>query len=1223
MNLYISTVFKRRAKEKVVLLMTKRVWVGLLALIVSSGISFSVQQSVSTSQSVFDETLVDQKADYIVGYADDKTGELASLPAKIGSALKRQVTVKDTIEGSLVNAKVVSISRSEAKALKAAIPGLSVSKNIEYASPEAVETPNVNLPETLGVRNDSQSTMNVNGYANVLNKGKGIKIGVLDTGLYADHVYVDGVNPADDTYPVFRPLAANELNDTSYTKEEADAKIKTIGFGKYVNSKIIYQWDVADDDANVSGAGNHGTHVASLLAANNGTKYQGVAPYAQLAILKVFGSGGTAATSAILKGMNIADQLGLDQINLSLGSALFDDPDAQSPDALSTQTIKRLQANGTLVNFAAGNDGYEQWSLTFGNALTTQSVEDSLVGSFAALEAPTIVASTTLDHIPLNALKLGTGQSLLFNDSNPAAYFSDFLKDKSVAYAYLGDTALGVPEDYKDVSGKIAVVHRGSIPFTEKIANAQKAGAVGLIIVNTDDQSLSIAVGDATIPVAVVKRSDLPAFQTNPTGTITFESAFSENPLKRTVSDFSSNGGTTYLSIGPDIAAPGSEIWAAVNNNYEPMSGTSMATPNLTGALALLLSNHTSTAEELTAYKNSVLPRIQSTASPVQDIEEKEGTDDANYASPRLQGAGLINVDKAASSKVYLEGTDLQGAPTGKAALELRQSPEIAKGQLKANVLIHNESTQSVTYNVTAYLAAPQVGKILSETEWNSLSGTLKDNSNPNIVNTGMKFSYDHYLGTVDLGQAVAPAQKTTTLSLDKNLNADQVISKYVDQYLGGNSVIEGYLKFTPVTPAEGIVDLNMPYTGFFGDYGKPEAVEPFDFERDDTKIYNSDLINTLAKSLQAYTNPYADYASAIYGGTGITSWNDAAFALAYNWIGQTSLTSNGFHKLGYDKTLEQGQRQFTGGKLIAGAPGQTDKLLVQLFVERNIQDGTVELYKDGQPVTGTKSPIFGFPNGSDVSGVFSTQDLIRSRAFGSAITSGYFVPMAGAFVDLSPDQNVLPEGDYEIRLTFHLMAQTYQDGVLKDVTQTKSVPLTISHKRPSIANVASGVLTTTADVRYVIYPSGKKQLVDGSQSLALDQSEAENGKLSLTLVGQNGGRTQLLLDVVHDGAYALVGDVSDVNAFVFDVIASGKTTAIHVSAYDSKGQEAANYFGKDHGFIVKLDSKPTIDSVVAIDHNGNKIALDASQISYDGNTGYLTVTGLASGVATIEVTVK
>lgn len=1198
--------------------MVKKVWIGLLAFVASMGVSCSVSQSVSVSPLV-----VDQKADYIVGFADGNQGQLKSLTGKIEAVLKRSVPVKDTIEGSLVNAEVVSITRSEANALKAAIPGLSVSKNIQYAAPEATETPDLDHPENLPIRNDSQATMGVNGYANVPNKGKGIKIGVLDTGLYADQVYVPGTNPENDTYPAFRPLEQDQMNESSYTQEEAEQKIKTIGFGKYVNSKIFYEWDVADNDANVSGAGNHGTHVASLMASNNGTRYQGVAPYSQLAILKVFGSGGTAGTSAILKGMNIADKLGLDEINLSLGSALFDDPDSQSPDALTTQTIQKLQSHGTLVNFAAGNEGYEQWSVTFGNALTTESVEDSLVGSFAALDAPTIVASTTLDKIGLNNLKLGTGETLLFNDSNSKAYFSDFLKDKAVEYVYLGDDALGNPEDYQGVSGKIAIVHRGTISFADKIANAQAAGAVGLIIVNTDDESLSISVGDATIPVAVVKHSDLHLFQEHPTGTITFESAFSDNPAKRTVSDFSSNGSTTYLSIGPDIAAPGTDIWAGVNNHYETMSGTSMATPNLTGALALLLSNHSDSADKLKAYKESLLARVQSTASPVNDIQEAEGTDDPNYASPRLQGAGLVDVDKAASSKVYLEGTDLKGNPTGKAELELRQSPDIAKGLLNSDVILHNDSDQSVKYKVTAYLAAPQVGKIVSEDQWNNLAGTVKDNTNPNIVNTDMKFSYDHYLATVDLGEAVANPNASTTYHLEKDLNADKVISDYVDKYLNGNAVIEGYLQFTPETEGDGIVDLNMPYMGFYGDYGEASAIEPFDFERDDAKIYDSDLVNTLAKSLVAYQNPYADYGSAVYGGTGITSWNDAAFALAYNWIGQEPLAGKGFEKLGYDKALEQGQRQYTDGKLVAGAPGQTDKLVLQLFVERNIQHGSVSLWKDGKVVDGTQTPIFGFPNGSDVSGVFSTQDLIRSRPFGSAITSGYFVPMAGAFLDLTQGQTVLPEGEYEIHLDFTLMAQTYKDGKLTDLTQTKTIPLTISHAVPGIQNVANNVITTSQDTRYVIYPSGKRQLVEKDQTLALDESEAQNGSLALTLVGANGARTQLLLDLVHDGAYALIGDVSGINAYTVDVATAGKTTTVTVSAYGKDGSLAADFFGKEHGFVVKLDPKLAIDHVAAIDRNGKAVALDASQFEYDATTGYLTVRGLASGVVAIEVVVK
>ena len=86
------------------------------------------------------------------------------------------------------------------------------------------------------------------------------------------------------------------------------------------------------------------------------------------------------------------------------------------------------------------------------------------------------------------------------------------------------------------------------------------------------------------------------------------------------MSYFSSDGPATNLNFNPDITAPGTDILGAINGEYGTMSGTSMATPNFSGAMATLLSNNPGTTdEEKQAYTDHIMARIESTATPLHD----------------------------------------------------------------------------------------------------------------------------------------------------------------------------------------------------------------------------------------------------------------------------------------------------------------------------------------------------------------------------------------------------------------------------------------------------------------------------------------------------------------------------------------------------------------------------------------------------------------------------
>ena len=122
------------------------------------------------------------------------------------------------------------------------------------------------------------------------------------------------------------------------------------------------------------------------------------------------------------------------------------------------------------------------------------------------------------------------------------------------------------------------------------------------------------------------------------------------------MSDFSSWGVTSDLKLKPEITAPGGDIYSTLPNGlYGNMSGTSMASPHMSGAAAVMqqyISENRDginmTAEQRTSLFNALM---MSTAVPVQD-------ENGILYSPRKQGAGLVQLQNAVKTDVFLLNSD-------------------------------------------------------------------------------------------------------------------------------------------------------------------------------------------------------------------------------------------------------------------------------------------------------------------------------------------------------------------------------------------------------------------------------------------------------------------------------------------------------------------------------------------------------------------------------------
>jgi len=116
----------------------------------------------------------------------------------------------------------------------------------------------------------------------------------------------------------------------------------------YNNSRVLTPYNVVDGSSDVTDSIHHGTHVAGIIAASgNGRGMYGVAPMADLLMIKVF-NGGTASATHINNGLDYAIAQGARVVNMSFGTTT----------PLGDTALRRAAAtNQAVLVVAAGNEG--------------------------------------------------------------------------------------------------------------------------------------------------------------------------------------------------------------------------------------------------------------------------------------------------------------------------------------------------------------------------------------------------------------------------------------------------------------------------------------------------------------------------------------------------------------------------------------------------------------------------------------------------------------------------------------------------------------------------------------------------------------------------------------------------------------------------------------------------------------------------------------------------
>jgi subtilisin family serine protease len=486
-------------------------------------------------------------------------------------------------------------------------------------------------------------------------RGDGIKIGVVDDGVDETNPFF---NPAGFAYPPGFPKGGKRWTTPKVIVARA---FPGPGSGRQGRLPIFRP------------ASFHGTHVAGIAAGDANTNVpagpdhpatsglSGIAPRAWIGNYRVFNAptptGFDAFTPQIVAAFEAAVDDGMDVINFS-GGGPQPDPVA---DAL-VDAVRNVSLAGVVPVISAGNDR-DEWGLgsvgspgTAPDAISVAAVSNSHVfAPSVTVDTPDATAAVkSIPVLPAQQLASSWASDQTLVDVGTITGTDGQPVDRHLCGPSANPNARGtIPPG--SLTGSLALVSRGICTFSTKSANAQLAGAEGLIVV--DNRAGEANFIPIRLPLDAVMVSDLDGahlrdFLDSKGGRapVRFDPSYEEIPTGRSgiVTSFSSAGPTDFEhELKPDLAAPGGQILSAtipetIGEPFAVFDGTSMAAPHVSGAAALLVARHPNWSAP------EVKSALMSTAGPAWGDTAR-----TQEASILLEGAGLINLPRADDPKLF------------------------------------------------------------------------------------------------------------------------------------------------------------------------------------------------------------------------------------------------------------------------------------------------------------------------------------------------------------------------------------------------------------------------------------------------------------------------------------------------------------------------------------------------------------------------------------------
>ena len=716
-----------------------------------------------------------------------------------------------------------------------------------------------------------------NGYT-----GAGSRVAIVDTGLDIDHQsvsatayeYALGLNAETkgmsyDEYVVgLNLLDAEEIRDVLPRLNAAN-----IGGSDasrlYINSKIPYgfsystrSYDVTHDN---DSAGNHGSHVAGIAAANrfiekNGemvnaleeTYVTGTAPDAQILVMDVFGDMG-ATSGDIVAAVEDAILLGADTVNLSLGTTF---PGFSAANSLGG-FLEKLKNSDTVATISAGNS-YDWAYLSRPGTLYADDVNTFTGGEpGTGANALTIASVENVGKIVSGSLTVG-GQLVDYSENftyssnpknTPIINMDNSTDGAGTEYEYILFEHLSYADSYNGyedlVAGKVVLCSRGDNSFSDKANNAAKAGAIAVMIYNNVSGSVNMDLSDLQyeIPCVFITREASKKFisageeqtgsdgQTYYTGTLRIAKGQTLVPgvegAAMEMSFFSSWGVTGDLALKPEISAPGGGIYSIdgshknATDRYTTMSGTSMAAPQIAGIGALVQQAIAEKGHIATGFANAnrglTQSLLMSTAIPIKDAN-------GNYYPVIQQGAGMANAQgaTAADSYIKMDKRATEGYDDGKVKAELGDDPE-REGVYTFTFTINNLDGKEHTYDLSA--------DVFTQDSYEALAKTGSVDLGENLDYTTYFMDRDTRMLEADTTFTVSGEQAAAvtvpangSVAVKVSIKLRDSARNYLDTYLKNGNYIQAYVFAESRSDEEGVSGTchSIPVLAFYGNWTEP-----------------------------------------------------------------------------------------------------------------------------------------------------------------------------------------------------------------------------------------------------------------------------------------------------------------------------------------------------------------------------------------------------------------
>jgi subtilisin family serine protease len=498
-----------------------------------------------------------------------------------------------------------------------------------------------NLSESYKIINASDAWTAAGGRATA---GAGIKIGDIDTGI-------------DETHPFFDPTGfalpgdggpwpkCDALDSDSHTQDEDCRYVSN----KVIVAKVFYN-KAKQQGLDAQAIQDHGTHTAGIAAGVTGKTavvngvsiddMSGIAPGAWLGNYNVFPGGVLDARSEdILNAVDAAIEDGMDVLNLSLGGSFHGNND------LLANGLDNAVDAGLVVAVAAGNSGPGQGTLE---------------SPGRARKVITVAASTNQHFV---------GQPLTYPASGGTtigAAVGDFDPLPAASFDLFDTQSDGCTSVDPGASSKLALIDRGTCTFSQKVANAKAAGAVGVVIINNvagDPIAMAKTAGfDDDLPAVMIGKNDGAALRlVNPpdaSASATFLEFINE-ANKDILAGFSGQGPTAVdFAVKPDVTSVGVNVLSSITCVGKPagcpgdgsgwafFQGTSMSTPHIAGSAAVLLQLHNdwTPAQVKSALVNRAdFPVVKDAVTGTHDV------------GPTAQGGGRENLSVSADSTTWMD----------------------------------------------------------------------------------------------------------------------------------------------------------------------------------------------------------------------------------------------------------------------------------------------------------------------------------------------------------------------------------------------------------------------------------------------------------------------------------------------------------------------------------------------------------------------------------------